>query len=221
MTGVVLRCPNCGTTRAATGECEACHEAEVRYYCTNHSPGLWLESRGCAQCGARFGDPAPPPAAVPRPARPTSARGPGAPVPRPAPAPLPPRAAPPPGPFTRRGGGPPPVEEDGWGRAGAPLPADEEPADATFDTSDPGSTSRRGPRGGPRRDPRAEMLARWQEMMRAASRGRSSRRPSPPELDVAPVARGVGGCLMRLVFLVMLFIFAMVLFSGAFFQIGY
>ena len=43
MSGVVLRCPSCGTTTAASGECEACREAQVRYYCTNHTPGRWLE----------------------------------------------------------------------------------------------------------------------------------------------------------------------------------
>ena len=59
MTGVVLRCPNCGTTRATPGECEACHDAQVRYYCTNHKPGLWLDTPTCSQCGARFGEPSP------------------------------------------------------------------------------------------------------------------------------------------------------------------
>lgn len=57
MSSVVLRCPNCGTTRAASGECEACHEAQVRYYCTNHTPGRWLDTPSCLQCGARFGEP--------------------------------------------------------------------------------------------------------------------------------------------------------------------
>ena len=57
MTGVVLRCPNCGTVRSTEGQCEACHEASVRYFCTNHAPGVWLESAACPQCGARFGDP--------------------------------------------------------------------------------------------------------------------------------------------------------------------
>ena len=66
MSGVVLRCPSCGTTRAAPGECEACHEAQVRYYCTNHTPGRWLDSRSCPQCGSQFGVPDRPPA-VPRP----------------------------------------------------------------------------------------------------------------------------------------------------------
>lgn len=64
MTGVVLRCPNCGTVEANAGECEACHEAQVRYFCTNHTPGLWLDASSCAQCGARFGDVAPAPASA-------------------------------------------------------------------------------------------------------------------------------------------------------------
>jgi hypothetical protein len=70
MSGVVLRCPNCGTTQAVPGECEACHEAQVRYFCTNHTPGHWLEAPTCPQCGARFGDPGRPRAApAPAPAR--------------------------------------------------------------------------------------------------------------------------------------------------------
>ena len=59
MSGVVLRCPNCGTSQPAEGQCEACHEAAVRYFCANHTPGVWLSSASCPQCGARFGDPAP------------------------------------------------------------------------------------------------------------------------------------------------------------------
>lgn len=65
MSGVVLRCPNCGTTKGALGECEACHEAQVRYQCTNHTPGRWLEAMACPQCGARFGEPSRPPASPP------------------------------------------------------------------------------------------------------------------------------------------------------------
>lgn len=61
MSAVVLRCSHCGTVQAEPGECEACHEAQVRYFCTNHSPGLWLDTFACHQCGARFGDPAPSP----------------------------------------------------------------------------------------------------------------------------------------------------------------
>ena len=60
MSGVVRRCPHCGTMQEAEGECEACHEASVQYYCSNHSPGAWLETEACPRCGARFGDPSPP-----------------------------------------------------------------------------------------------------------------------------------------------------------------
>ena len=56
MSAVVLRCPNCGTTQAARGECDACHEAQVRPYCTNHTPGRWLDALTCPQCGAQFGE---------------------------------------------------------------------------------------------------------------------------------------------------------------------
>jgi hypothetical protein len=59
VSGVVFRCPNCGTIQAAEGQCDACHEAAVRYFCMNHTPGVWLDSVACPQCGARFGDPAP------------------------------------------------------------------------------------------------------------------------------------------------------------------
>lgn len=59
MNGVVLRCPNCGTAQPTGGECEACREATVRYFCTNHVPGVWLDSASCPQCGAGFGDPVP------------------------------------------------------------------------------------------------------------------------------------------------------------------
>ena len=53
MSDVVLRCPNCGTTQASAGECEACHEGNVRYYCPNHTPGRWLDGPTCAECEAR------------------------------------------------------------------------------------------------------------------------------------------------------------------------
>ena len=55
MSGVVLRCPNCGTTQSALGECDACHEAKVRHFCTNHTPGQWLQTPSCPKCGAQFG----------------------------------------------------------------------------------------------------------------------------------------------------------------------
>lgn len=54
--GVVLRCSNCGTVQAQPGVCDACHEAQVRYFCTNHTPGTWLDAARCPQCGARWGE---------------------------------------------------------------------------------------------------------------------------------------------------------------------
>lgn len=71
MSLVVLRCPNCGTTQAAPGECDACHEAQVRYFCTNHNPGQWLTSPRCPQCGAQFGVAEPARRTAPPPARPS------------------------------------------------------------------------------------------------------------------------------------------------------
>ena len=53
---VVLRCPTCGTTQNHSGECDACSESDVRYFCTNHSPGVWLTDSRCTECGAKFGD---------------------------------------------------------------------------------------------------------------------------------------------------------------------
>lgn len=44
MSGVVLRCENFGTTSATAGERQACREAEVRFFCTNHPPGNWLDT---------------------------------------------------------------------------------------------------------------------------------------------------------------------------------
>ncbi|CAN5720138.1 hypothetical protein BH09MYX1_BH09MYX1_00500 [soil metagenome] len=79
---VVLRCPSCGTTQAASGQCEACNEAEVRYFCTNHEPGLWLDESTCPTCAARISEarrmdsvpaPAPPVAARERSAAPARA----------------------------------------------------------------------------------------------------------------------------------------------------
>jgi hypothetical protein len=64
---VVLRCPTCGTTRPTPGDCEACHEAQVRYFCTNHKPGLWVDSPTCPRCGGRFGEARRAPTLVPVP----------------------------------------------------------------------------------------------------------------------------------------------------------
>jgi hypothetical protein len=55
MSAVLLRCDNCGTSQSARGLCEACHEGQVRYFCTNHNPGRWLETKKCPQCGAEYG----------------------------------------------------------------------------------------------------------------------------------------------------------------------
>jgi hypothetical protein len=78
MSSVVLRCPNCGTTQSSPGECEACHEGQVRYYCTNHTPGRWLDGSICPQCLAAYGraDPpaAPTPSSRPAPTAPPAAR---------------------------------------------------------------------------------------------------------------------------------------------------
>ena len=53
MSDSVLRCPNCGTTQASPGECEACHDADVRWFCPNHTPGRWLDGAVCAECASR------------------------------------------------------------------------------------------------------------------------------------------------------------------------
>jgi hypothetical protein len=85
---VALRCPSCGTTKTTAGECEACHQAQVRYFCTNHTPGLWLYASTCPKCGARFGEPtrvsssAPPTVRVPTRSR-SAAHAPPASSPRP------------------------------------------------------------------------------------------------------------------------------------------
>ena len=69
MSGVVLRCPTCGTTQSHLGECDACSDGEVRYFCGNHNPGLWLDGPLCKACGAKFGEapriPPKPPRATP------------------------------------------------------------------------------------------------------------------------------------------------------------
>ena len=70
---VVLRCQTCGTTQTHAGECEACAEGEVQYFCANHDPGVWLDGPVCGRCGARFGER---PRATPRaPTRPVPVEG--------------------------------------------------------------------------------------------------------------------------------------------------
>lgn len=77
MSAVVLRCANCGTTQSSQGECEACHDGQVRYYCTNHTPGRWLDGQVCSQCRAVYGRTGPR-VASPRPSRPAPAIRPAA-----------------------------------------------------------------------------------------------------------------------------------------------
>ena len=72
MSVVVRRCPQCGSVQDVPGECGTCHEADVRFYCPNHTPGRWLVASSCPDCGARLdrdpvpSTPAPPPREVPR-----------------------------------------------------------------------------------------------------------------------------------------------------------
>ena len=165
MNGVVLRCPHCGTVQPGTGECEACREAPVRYFCTNHAPGVWLDSAACPQCGARFGDPVP-------------AREPPSPPERPVP--RPPRTIEP-GPDL--GGA-----EDGLGPWGGGGPAD-----------------RRGRGDG--RPPSPDLGSLVAAILGAAARSRRGRGEGPAyeEYEEAPpMRRRGGGCLGRLLMLVLL-----------------
>src|SRR5262245_32483789 len=183
MTGVVLRCPNCGTTQSVEGECEACAEAKVRYYCSNHTPGRWLDSKTCSQCGAVYGRTTPPPAA-PGPSRwPPAAPGPSR---RPPAAPGPPKrppAAPPPPRRDRPEPRTPPRTPDSWGPAGPwtgrppPPPADE--ADIAREEE----------------IARARALERLHEWIRNAEARR--RDPPPPDEGVPSVPAKVGGFLRK------------------------
>jgi hypothetical protein len=168
MTGVVLRCPSCGTATGTPGDCGACHEAQVRYYCTNHTPGRWLESPACLDCGARFGAEVQPP------------------------------AAPSAGPSRMPAAGSAPASSR------RPRYSSRAPTEAVSTgpvrTRDPtapaeGESVYRGEE--PRRDPR--MLA-WQELLLAAARRR------PAAREPVPTGSGLGGCLLRLV-LIVVFLF--------------
>jgi len=165
---VVLRCPSCGTTKASSGECEACHEAQVRYFCTDHTPGLWLDASTCPKCGARFGDPARG-ASAPAPGIPVRTRPP-APARSPAPARAPATTSAPPPEYSRAR--PPKATPSVWGSR--PTAAGEEDL-----------------------DPRASRMALLQKILGAAIRARymptravfpRGRRPG----------RGAGGCLKSL-----------------------
>lgn len=190
MSGVVLRCPNCGTTRATLEECEACHEAQVRYYCTNHTPGRWLDGSACPQCKAAFGDPRRPAARPPAPplrkpareARPAGAAAPAPTTPPRRAAPVEPKAAP-----WRRGDRFPPHHE-----------SEREDVDL-------------------REHPRDPRLVTWQDLLRAAMRARYSRIEAPaPEPERRGL--GLGGCLVRLVLMFFAFLTALYLFGGSLLQ---
>jgi hypothetical protein len=133
VSGVVLRCPNCGTTQAGRGECDACHEAQVRPYCTNHTPGRWLDALTCPQCGARFGEEPSRQTAAPPPPQP----GPGSSG----------RTEPP----THKAGSPPPApRRSPWSRGRLPAPTMGSEGDSTADLD---ALARRWPellRPGPR-----------------------------------------------------------------------
>jgi hypothetical protein len=166
---VVQRCPSCGTTRATSGECEACHEAQVRYFCTNHTPGLWLDASTCPKCGARFGDPAasPVPTRSPAPARAipirtrsVRARAPGT-------------TSAPPTAYARTS--PRKASADAWGSSTrTPLAHEEE------------------------LEPGAARMALWQQVLRAAVRARFMPARAARYRERAPTRRGAGGCVMRL-----------------------
>jgi hypothetical protein len=184
MSGVVLRCPSCGTTRAAPGECEACHEAQVRYYCSNHTPGRWLDAPSCPQCGARFGEPARAPVR-PAPAAPTRAPArpaPAAPGRTPAPAPS---AAPRPSPASA---GRPVAGARPSARPERLPPVEDEAIDL--------------------RDERVARGAGWDDLLRAAARVR--RTPSETvfgrEAEPPAAGRRPGGCLLRFI-LIVVFLF--------------
>ena len=184
MSGVVLRCPNCGTTRTASGECEACHEAQVRYYCSNHTPGRWLDTASCPQCGARFGE------SVSAPVR----SAPAAPTRRPR-QPAPSTSGRMPGPSP--GGAPRPVPP-----AGRPLPG--EGSGSGPDRMAPGEDEETGARGG--YPPRGLSL---RDLLEAAARVRRTRPDPVFDHETAPPVRARrGGCLGRLVLIVIFLMFA-------------
>ena len=175
MSGVVQRCPNCGTTRTTSGECDACHEAQVRYFCTNHTPGHWLDARTCPKCGARFGDPA---------------RRPSAPAPAAIRASAPARPPPPASPVAPH----PPYSRASLPDAGDRLWSSRErlPPAAEEDL-----------------EPGAAPMAFWQQLLRAAVRARRISRRAAPRRALA-IGRGVGGCLIRSVLLMMFLFIALV-----------
>jgi hypothetical protein len=187
---VVLRCPSCGTTRASPGECEACHEASARYFCTNHEPGEWLKAKTCEKCGARFG--APSRAVTLRPRRATVRSPPDAPEITPEPALV---AAP------------------------SRLPSPELGSYALARAE-----RRRIDIAERELDPVRLSPPFWQQLLAAALRARRAPAPTAPGSVLRPVARGLGGCVMRAVVVSLLLFMALLValfFFGRSLLLGY
>ena len=181
---VIQRCPNCGTTGGTPGECEACHEAQVRYFCTNHTPGEWLNAPTCSKCGAAFGA--------------SSGRAAEAPVPARMRAPTPARE-------TRRPTAPPraPEFESTDDPDVARAPATSWPA-STDAPEEAEAFRHRGPLApGVAEDVRgtAPAMSLLQKLLGAAFHASALRRAARPETSITPSGPGIGGCLMRLVML--------------------
>ena len=191
MSGVVLRCPNCGTNQDKLGECEACHEPSVRYFCTNHDPGRWLDGPACPQCRARYGESGPTPLPRPPAQEPTATRRR---TPPPEPTPSPSRSARPGSTPVSERAPPRRAERGPWEhRAPPPIPGRE---------TDRGKSSRRD-------------LPRWPDLLRDAARMRR-RPPADYGIDEAPVRAPFAGCRRAALLMIVLFmmLFALALFSG-------
>lgn len=179
---VVLRCPNCGTTKTTPGQCEACHEAQVRYFCTSHTPGRWLDAGTCPTCGARFG-------AATRPAAPPTPST----LPRPtAPARAQPRSRTP---------------ESSPDRSPAPSRPERLRAAAGFSSS----RERLHPVDDEEFAAGPPPMALWQKLIGAAIRARYMPTRARPSVAGLPIARSAGGCLKRLLLLGLLVFFALLI----------
>ena len=180
---VVQRCPNCGTTRATPGECEACHDAQVRYYCTSHEPGIWLNGPTCPTCDARVSEAhamavrASVPVPTPAPGPPMDVRARSA-----APSRSPVSVAPPSRPYRR----PDSPDADEWGGRAVMRSADEERLEA-----------------GVLRE------ALWPKILRAAVLARHAPPPAAAYAREGTLLGQLGGCLMRLVFVGVLLLLAL------------
>jgi hypothetical protein len=199
---VTRRCPSCGTTQAISGDCQACHEAEVRYYCTNHTPGVWLDGTSCPHCGSRLG-------AAPR----AKSTAPPPPVRRPAPAPVPPRP--------RGSGAPPPPKATPPFAPSSPPPALSSPPPAL--SSPPPAPSSPPPAPSPSAwdmkrttttlehaaiETHPARTSPWQLMLEGVLRARAARRA--PDRPAASTARGLSGCLLRLLVIAIVLFLALI-----------